>query len=187
MDVDETIHRILNAVDEIEGMECRNQWSKEKWTRRIKTALCKVGKRNGYYICASSVDIEANHGEWLYDVCWLDYDGNDGDWLRWMRMAAESEWGENIGAIEDDFSKLLVARASLRVMVCDGWHLSGGEKGYATVERLQQSVHEFEGSQTGDTYLLIVYEWYKNRWRSHSWRYRLDVTRAGTLPTLKRL
>ena len=178
MDVDEMIRQILNAIDEIEGMQCRDQWSNPEWTRKIKTALCKVGIRNGYYVCASSLDVEKDCGEWLYDVCWLKYGATDGGWLRLMPMAAESEWGKNIGDIEDDFSKLLVARASLRVMVCDGWHLPNDTEGQATAERMQQTVGEYNGSRVRDTYLLIVYE------RLHSWRYRLDVIQAGELPAL---
>ena len=177
MDVDEMIRQILNAIDEIEGMQCRDQWSNPEWTRKIKTALCKVGIRNGYYVCASSVDVEKDCGEWLYDVCWLDYDGK----LRRMRMAAESEWGKNIGDIDDDFSKLLIARASLRVMVCDGRHLPDGEQGIDTAKRLRQWVGAYCDRRVGDTYLLVVYE------RLRFWRYRLEVTGAGESTTLKRL
>ena len=180
MDVDEMIRQILNAIDEIEGMQCRDQWSNPEWTRKIKTALCEVGTLNGYEVCASGVDVEPNNGEWLYDVCWLDYAGNDENWLRSMPMAAESEWGD-WGAIDDDFSKILVSGASLRVMVCDSGYLPNDTEGQATAERLQQTVGEYNGSWVGDTYLLIVYE------RLHSWRYRLEVIQAGELPALTRL
>lgn len=173
MDVDEMINLICIALDEIEGIEDRDQWTDEEWTKRIKTAFCAVGNRRHYLTCAAGVP-NADQGEWLYDVCWLEYNG---DWLQRMPMAAESEWG-NRGAIEDDFSKLLVARASLRVMVCDTGYLP------EDAETLRQWVHMFEGGQVGDSYLLIVYEWYENQWRSHSNRYRLDVTPGGELQPL---
>lgn len=181
MDVDEMIRQILNAIDEIEGMERASQWNNPEWTRRIKTAICEVGNANGFSTCASSIDFEADHGEWLYDVCWLEYGGNGEDehvWLRCMPLAVESEWSD-LGAIEDDFSKLLVACASLRVMVCNGGWLPDDTEGRVTAERLQQWVREFAGSRVGDTYLLIVYEYL------HSWRYRLDVTRAVELTPLE--
>ena len=95
-----------------------------------------------------------------------------------MRMAAESEWGKNIRDIKDDFSKLLIARASLRVMVCDGRHLPDGEQGIDTAELLQEMVSEYNETRVGDTYLLIVYD------GLHSWRYRLDATQAGELLNL---
>ena len=183
MDVDEMISEVLNAIDEIEGMECASQWSNPEWTRRIKTAICEIGHANGYSTCASSVDFEADHGEWLYDVCWLEYGRNNGDQryrLRRMPLAVESEWGD-MGAIEDDFSKLLVARASLRAMVCNGGWLPDDTEGRATAERLRQWVGEYAGSRVGDTYLLIVYE------HLHSRRYRLDLTREGEVPALRRL
>ena len=101
-------------------------------------------------------------------------------------MVAECEWG-NFGAIEDDFQKLLVARASLRVMVCDGWWLPGCDdmEGGATAERLQEWVGEFEDGRAGDTYLLIIYEWQEGH--RHSWRYRLTANDAGEPPTLELL
>ena len=97
-----------------------------------------------------------------------------------MPMAAESEWG-NWGAIDDDFSKILVSGASLRVMVCDSGHLPNDNEGWATAERLRQTVGEYKGSRVGDTYLLIVYE------HLHFLRYQLDVIQAGELPALTRL
>ena len=181
MSVDEMIHQILKAIDELEGEIDRDQWTDERWTRKIKSALCKVGKRNRYSVCASSVDTDKDHGEWLYDVCWLKYGENDGDehvWLRCMPMAAECEWG-NLGDIEDDFSKLLLARATLRVMVCNSGRLSDDSEGRVTAERLQQWVREFARSQVGDTYLLIIYKNLESR------RYRLDVTRAVELTPLE--
>ena len=184
MDVDEMIEQILSGLGEIEGMPDRHHWSNTEWTRKIKTVLCEVGTNLHYSVWASGVD-NTDGGEWLYDVCWLDYDGNDGNWLRRMPMAAESEW-KNIGEIEDDFSRLLVARASLKVMVCDGWWLPDDTEGQATAERLRQSVHEFEDCRVGDTYLLIIFEWHENQWRSHSWRYRMSVAEAGELTALER-
>lgn len=181
MNIDEMIDQILAALDRIESIEDRDQWSNKKWTGKIKTALCTVGQGIGHYICASGVDLKTGCGEWLYDVCWLDYvDVGDGEKrLRSMPMAAECEWGQSIGAIEDDFSKLLVARASLRVMVCDSGWSAGNAAGRATAERLQQWVGAYNGNQVGDVYLLIVYTQLDSR------RYRLNVTDEGAqLPGL---
>ena len=99
-------------------------------------------------------------------------------------MVAECEWG-NFGDIEDDFQKLLVARASLRVMVCDGWWQPDDNEGRSTVDRLRQWIREFNGSRPGDTYLLIIYEW--RRQRRRSWRYRLSVNNTDESPIAERL
>ena len=100
-----------------------------------------LGSGLGFSVCASNVD-SADWGEWLYDVSWL----HGKRWLRSVPMVAECEWG-NFGDIEDDFQKLLVPRASLRVMVCDGWWLPDDNNGKVTADRLAQSVCEFESSR----------------------------------------
>jgi len=173
-----TIERILGALDEFEGVG-RDRWSDAEWTRRILTALCGVGRELGHIVCASAVP-GADWEEWLYDMCWLD--GKQG--LKSVPMVAECEWG-HVDDIEAEFHKLLVARASLRVMVCDGWWQPGVDdsKGRATVERLRQHVRRFQGSRVDDSYLLVVYEWHENVRRS--WRYRMHVNVRGKLPTLE--
>ncbi len=174
----EMIRKILAALDKFEGVE-KDRWTAGQWTRKILTALCGVGSRLGCSVCASRVD-NADWGEWLYDCCWLA----GSKWLKTVLMVAECEW-RSLGDIEDDFQKLLVARASLRVMVCDGWWLDDDTEGKATVDRLSHWVREYEDSRVGDTYLLIVYEWHEGRRRS--WRYRLNVDATGELPTRVRM
>ena len=176
----ETIRKILGALDEFEGVG-RDRWGRAEWTGRVLTALCGVGRELGYTVCASGVP-GADWEEWLYDVCWLD--GKQG--LKSVPMVAECEWG-HVDSIEAEFHKLLVPRASLRVMVCDGWPQPGGDdsSGRAAVERFGQHVRRFKGSRVDDTYLLIVYEWQEERRRSR--RYRMRVNVRGKLPTVERL
>lgn len=108
-----------------------------EWTSMVKTRLCESGKGERFYTCARDVvESKRNHGEWLYDVCWLRY----GDahsratplvdaWLDYLNEAVlivESEWWRygksekcNLGDIRDDFQKLLVGRACVRCMIWD--------------------------------------------------------------------
>lgn len=176
----ETIGLILDALGPLEGVQ-QGQWSRGEWTRQVLTQLCRVGQNLGFSVCASRVD-GADWGEWVWDVCWLAGKKN----LRSVAMAGECEW-DDVEHIKEDFQKLLVARASLRVMVCDGWWQPGCDdtEGRATAERLQRWVGEFEGGSEGDKYLLIIYEWHEKRRRS--WRYRLTAADVGELPTLERL
>lgn len=53
-------------------------------------------------------------GEWLFDLCMLEW--NEHGYLARMPLALECEWG-NDDAILDDFQKLIVCRADLRVMI----------------------------------------------------------------------
>ena len=175
-----SIAQILEALDRFEGVQ-KGRWTRRQWTRRILTALCSVGQELGYTVYAANVE-GAEGGEWLYDACWLDGE----KWLTSVPMVAECEW-DDVEHIEDDFQKLLVARASLRVMVCDGWWHPGCDdtEGRSTAERLKRWVGKFEDGSEGDTYLLIIYEWRKNR--RYTWRYRLTASAAGKPPTLEQL
>src|SRR5690348_17184672 len=88
------------------------------WTMEAKSNICRLGADLGFQVAASGASPN-RFGEWLYDICWLDYAlGKDGVplHLKRVRLAAECEWG-NPGDVEDDFEKLLAARADIRVMV----------------------------------------------------------------------
>ena len=65
-------------------------------------------------------------GEWLYDFTCLEYKHNDdGGWLKGIPVVAECEWG-NKDCIGDDFQKLLLARADVRVMIFNGNYYKEG-------------------------------------------------------------
>jgi len=68
--------------------------------------------KHGYYVCAWEVS-DADHGEWLYDLTWLQY--SRGNTLRRVPLVLECEW--HLGGVEEDFQKLVLARAEHRVML----------------------------------------------------------------------
>ena len=103
-----------------------------KWTKAVKTNLCKIGQdRFGYRVCASGVyEPKPDYGEWLYDVTWLEYVRDcDPLVLAEAPLIAECEWhGRRVGSglnyrddYDDDFEKLLLAREGVRLMVFNGW------------------------------------------------------------------
>ena len=59
--------------------------------------------------------------EWLYDVTWLKYEHEGERLLIEAPSVAECEWG-NKGDIDDDFEKLLLARAGIRLMIFNGFN-----------------------------------------------------------------
>ena len=92
-------------------------------TKKVLTTLCKLGQRLGYTAWATGrdpyrvPDKYRDGDEWLYDVSWCNSDISDTyDRLISVPMVAECEW-DNLGEIEYDFAKLLLARATVRVMV----------------------------------------------------------------------
>lgn len=85
----------------------------------------------------------------MFDLCWLDY-GEEDTWLKRVPLVLESEWLRP-DDVDDDFQKLLIARADLRVMV---FGAKTREEFSSTVDRLRRWVDEFEASIPGDRFLL---------------------------------
>ena len=94
----------------------------------------------------------ANGGEWLFDVACLQYDSDA--YHRRVRLISESEWSRKIGDIWDDFEKLLVACADVRVMVFDGTILSGYDDKF---EEFSAYIAKSEHTVAGDTFLLAAW------------------------------
>ena len=66
-----------------------------------------------------------------------------------MQAVAECEW-DGEAFVKEDFEKLLVARAALRIMVYRDC--------CANADTLRNWVDLHEGHNAGDTYLLVVYQ-----------------------------
>lgn len=106
-------------------------------TETVKNKLRQIGQgKFGCYVCASGVP-RADCGEWLYDVTWLKYDEDSS--LIDAPLVAECEWG-NPGDIDDDFQKLLLARASVRLMIFGGWDKRGSKE---KLEKMANTIERF--------------------------------------------
>ena len=140
------------------------------WTRKVKTELCKIGKKFGYRVYARANEVDEAHrdgGEWLYDVTWLEYKlDRDDELLVDAPLVAECEW-ENLGEIYHDFEKLLLARSGVRLMIFTSWHKHGGPRGIA--ERLARKVTNFNGYCSKDRWLLAAWEKRKAPTNSYDW------------------
>ena len=160
---------IMRAVCEgLNSLEVSKGEGPRVWGRAVKTKLCEIGQGEfGCYVCASGVDEAANHGEWLYDVTWLEYERDSlKSWpataLIEAHLVAECEWG-NFEEIVYDFEKLLLAHARVRLMIFD--HNWAGVGSKEIVERLAGKVREFNGSHAEDTWLLAD-------WEQEDWSFR---------------
>jgi len=175
--------KIINKIHQsFKSLESNgtSDWTNPEWTKAVKTTLCRVGKDFGYSVWASGVNThDKDGGEWLYDVTWLRYDG---ELLKSSILAAECEWG-TLGAVKDDFEKLLLARTTVRVMVFEGMRHKDGTE--AIANEICDWVGAYEGSQKGDAYLLIGYEADEDKW----WlRYfKILVNKLGEPPVRIRL
>ena len=179
MNTDKIIRALLKEFKNLEDTDT-SSWENDQWTKAVLTVLCYVGRRFDFTTWASKVDGQfKNGGEWLYDVTWLEYEG---DFLKSVPLAAECEWG-NLGDIKDDFEKLMQARAAVRVFVFDGRYCENGAE--ALANKFCDWVGAFEGRQKGDNYLLVGYEEDEEDW---CFRYfSITVNASNQQPTLKRL
>jgi len=116
-----------------------------QWTRHIKNGLCEIGKKQRYFVYASQCD-DSDGGEWLFDITWLNYIKND---LLSVELAGESEW--DTAKVNDDFHKLLLCRANLRLFI---FQAKTKEMCSKLLDDFIRQVNKFTGSMSGDRYLF---------------------------------
>ncbi len=124
-----------------------------EWTAEIMRRLSLLGKLQGYSAYASKCD-EACSGEWLYDLCWLvvDREGVNKNVLR-APLILECEWDR--GGLMDDFPKLIMGRADLRVFI---YQARNETECQVHNGKLIAAVEDSELTVTGDRYLLACWD-----------------------------
>ena len=153
-DVDERIEVELNRFRDLVPDD---GFGKPEWTAGVKNALRVVGHHFSYNVNATieksllpqelrETYREPEYGGWLYDLS-IQEVTDDGSWRN--VVIAECEWG-GWKAIEEDFEKLVVGRAQLRVMVYDS--------SYATAKDFIGWINRHQDNGLEDTYLLVAYE-----------------------------
>ena len=158
--IDKIINNTKSALNKLtEQVEWRNLGTKE-----ILTALCEAGHRIDWgedrqlWTYASRVDpcktdgrIPAcfHGGEWLFDALWYLADKKD-EFMRSIPLVAECEWAQG-GDVIDDFQKLLVARADVRVMVWEVGRI--GPQGKNVLEEMRDWIRNYNAAKL-DIYLL---------------------------------
>ena len=154
----DSISALCSALDKVANDPVlRDEDRRKPWTREVKTALCRWGVEQGFHAYAHSVkdrfrDLPKKKRpryEWLFDVVCLTYRGR---YLDRVALVAECEWGGE-DEIYDDFEKLLVARAEIRLMVFDADQLSKGNK----FRKFEKYVKRFKRTRREDTYILAAY------------------------------
>ena len=155
----EDLSKLVSLLKEgLQRVHKETAWnnSNRTWTRKLKSALAELasdqrvpsappGQRRSVWASGTCNARE----EWLYDLCWLDYE--DG-FLIGMPLAVESEWGRP-GDIFDDFQKLVQSRASVRLMIYDAGYPRQDEM----VRSLSDQILKFAHSNSNDRYLLAAF------------------------------
>ena len=145
-----------------EGLDGLKDTPIDDWTKVVLTKLCKIGQGFRFRVGANTGKVDKaslNWGEWLYDVTWLESDRED----RMIRapLVAECEWG-NLEEIKEDFDKLLLARAGVRLMIFDGNYKPGSNE---IADELAKRIRAFKGSRAEDAWLLAAWEGSNDNWR----------------------
>ena len=154
---------ISTGLNEIDRKALRPE-TETKWTRAVLSKLCMIGRQQFQYRTRASSD-DAHDTEWLYDLVWLRYgDGLDNQLLD-VSLAAECEWGayDSHGGIRDDFQRLLLAQASVRLMIYSGLRPLPGhprQRLYSCpmANRLATHIEAFNRPCIGDAWLLAAWE-----------------------------
>lgn len=145
------------------GDEAKNKdWGDGEWTKRIKDGICSIGKSKRYWVYASQAQ-EADGGEWLFDLSWLNYSNKD---LITVELALECEWDRN--GIDDDFQKLLLCRAEYKVMIFQANNI---DQFNVTIDKLIHQIIRFTRSQDGDRYLFSSWLNDKKRFEHKLYKY----------------
>jgi len=126
------------------------------WTREIKTVLGDLGIALRYEVAASGYK-GASQGEFLYDMVWYQLDQG---FLIDQSMVMEVEYlVAPLNCVDDDFQKLVQARANVRVWITTCANMSDVDRHVANCEK---QIQVFRGSHDDDEYVLVFLEWLTN-------------------------
>ena len=155
-------HEVVRTLKDAEGGTFWHRIRAEGrkgYTAYIKERLGNLGTKLGYQI-GSHTFPGANSGEWLYDMIWLsNYGANCG--LERIYLVLESEFApggsvERSTSVDPDFSKLVQARADIRV-----WCALVPNDDLLKQHRSNciGQIDRFIGTLRGDEYFFALGDW----------------------------
>jgi len=147
---EEQFQIILNGLaDEI--YKDRLEGKKKNWTNLIKEKFEEYGLSLGYEVRLSKR--QGKKSEWLFDMLW--FASNDG-YIDHVYLVLESEFEPRIYNIIEDFNKLLVARADIRIMIFSRRKTDQVEETFMDIE---ERIKLFSQTMPGDKYFLYGLSW----------------------------
>ena len=172
----------MTNVEEIAGIVRRAlddlptdiEESRGQWTRDVKVALGVAGREHDFWVCAGGIrDNARDSGEWLYDVTWLSYLPDGEQHLVDADLVVECEWDPRTEYVDEDFQKLLLARATVRLMIFDGGDPEGAD---VIASHLARQVAAFRRSRDDDAWLFAA--WVGDE-SDQGWSFRWYTVRQG--------
>ena len=171
--------RIMHAIrDGLRQVEQPQPDTNAKWNRAVLSKLWEIGHQFSCGVGARGGRFGADWGEWVYDVTWIRCnEERHHDHLVDVPLVAEVEWSGRFSNVKDDFHKLLLARAGVRLMIYPYYALGGLIHGKEpkdhdarkkaarkVAEQLAKSVNAFKCRQENDAWLLVGGVWHADDW-----------------------
>ena len=157
----DVLHDVLDRLPR-EADEGGWEKSSTSWTKRLISQIRDAGSSLGFEVRPGP---RANRGSgWLYDMVWL---GRRNDQLVESFLVLESEWEPTPGKIFEDFEKLLLARAAVRVMVFNRRKVSQVRDTFVEMEKC---IRAYSMGQANDFYFLAGLAWDTGAFEYHEVR-----------------
>jgi hypothetical protein len=119
-------------------------------TRRITTTLGEWADSNPEWTAYYSGNSNKKHCEWLFDVAALELPNG---WLLNAPLLVESELGSP-SEVQDDFQRLLLARADVRVLV---FQQRDAKRADTLISELDLAISKYRSSEPTDRYFFACY------------------------------
>jgi len=127
----------------------------------VKSEIGRIGQEHEYSVVPNETE-----RQWLYDLIWFRNDPNGQ--IREVALVLESEWSRDACHIHEDFQKLLIAKAPIKVMVFqdhgsnlpDLWRL------------LKDGIRVFEPQYSDETYILAAF-------KNEEYKFEIQIVRAN--------
>jgi len=153
--------KIKNEIEAIPQQSRKEgwEWKRGTWTKTIKKKLYEIAKENGFLVAASGCE-GTDQGEWLYDMVW--YEKKD-RYIDRVPLVLESELNSPDYDLDDDFFKLLLARADCRVWI---FERKTEQQVKESFNSCIEAIRQFSQSQKGDRYLMLGVDWNPREFQS---------------------
>lgn len=151
--LDEIEMAIRNTLLSIPQENIDAQWSDGQWTEQVKARLYRLGALHHFHVCASSRAVKTDEGEWLFDMTWIR---NEQGRMVSVPLVLECDWGgPRNERLENNFLKLLLARADHRVHIFEGPRAFIAQQ----LDKFKQHILAFKETKPEDRYLFVANLW----------------------------
>jgi len=165
----DAIKTVLNELP-LENTYDRAKFWPSEWTARIKAAIAELGYERHYSVWGSGLTEKEDattggrivNQEWMFDLAWINYSGHGlTRSMNSLPLAMESELPLGPKHVKeekvlDDFEKLVISHAALKVMVFQVDKISQAENQFRRLERHAQA---FDSQNPASSYLLAALVW----------------------------